>query len=230
MKTSFQIEINSAYERIFFPEERIKTKYKILEILLEACRLILYGQKAETVDSSCKLILYKDKMARLFLVNTRKIYSIAFPFNIYYDEDKTVINYRNLLDLDSYNISNILSILKSEIIKSDKCLDFIDPIIDIESITKTNYWVIFRDLMLLEDGYIRYDHDISGYNEAMKKEKQDKHPLHHLDIFYSAQVSFKIGLDDSYLATDLIETIDSTTACKFLISKDDFYRKALQKK
>ena len=45
MKTAFQLEINKASQKIFFPEERVKDKFKILEIILEACRYIIYNEK-----------------------------------------------------------------------------------------------------------------------------------------------------------------------------------------
>lgn len=216
MKASFQIEINEAAKKIFFPEERIKDKYKIIEILLEACRYIIYSKKEVKVKKPDKIIVKVDKMNRLFFVSQSKIYSITFPFNVFYDDDKTIISYKNSFDIDSYTISNLLSIIKSPIVNSENCLDFVEPVVDFENDQKVNYWTIFRDLILLEDGYLRYDKDEKGYKEAQKKGQGHRHPLHHIDIFYTNQAAFKVGLENEYFDADFIDTLDSNTNCKYL--------------
>ena len=73
MKTIIQIDINQSLTKTFFPEERIKDKFKILEILLEACRYILYNNQTNVSRSKYKMILYKDKMNRLFFIGEKKI-------------------------------------------------------------------------------------------------------------------------------------------------------------
>ncbi|MBS0027086.1 hypothetical protein [Chitinophaga hostae] len=216
MKSSFQIEINQGSLKTFFPEERIKDKYKIIEILLEACRTLLYSPKAEKIRAKTKIIVNIDKMNRLFFVSELKIYSIAFPFNISYDENNTSISYKNIIDIDSLAITNVLSIIKNPIFNSEHCLESVEPIIDIEAEHKINYWTLIRELILLEDGYIRYDKDEKGYQAALEKMQQHRHPLNHIDIFYTNHVSFKLGLEKEYLEADLIDTLDSNTDCKYL--------------
>lgn len=216
MKTAFQIKIDEISKKIFFPEERIKDKFKILEILLEACRYIIYNKKESNVKNGDRLIFNNDKMRRLFFVSKNKIYSIAFPFNIYYSESETRIDYKNRFNLDSYTISNLLSLIKAPTINSESCLDFADPIVDLEQNQNLNYWMMLRDLLLLEDGYIRYDKDEDGYKEALSKKQQHKHPLNHIDIFYTSQVSFKLGLEQDYVDVDIIDTLDVNTNCRYL--------------
>jgi hypothetical protein len=218
MKISFQVEIDSASQKIFFPEERIKDKYKILEILLEACRYIIYNKKERKVQGNYKIILNKGKMSRLFFVSESKIYSIAFPFYIFYNESDVMISYKNLIDIDSFTISNLLSIIKSPALNSEDCLDFVDPVVGLEHDQKINYWGILRDLILLEDGYIRYDIDEEGYKQALRQRQQHKHPLNHFDIFYTNQVTFKLGLEEEYFDSDLIDTLDTNTNCRYLKS------------
>jgi hypothetical protein len=115
MKTTFQLDINPSLVKIFFPEERVKDKFKILEILLEACRYMLYNEKVVSARSQYKMILNKEKMSRLIFVGENKIYSITFPFNINYLKSGLTINFKNRLDIDSQNISTLLSILKSPV-------------------------------------------------------------------------------------------------------------------
>ncbi|WP_126973882.1 hypothetical protein [Gynurincola endophyticus] len=218
MKTLFQIEINLASKKVFFPEERIKNKYKILEILLEACRYIIYSEKEKKVRGSCKMILNTDKMKRIFFISEYKMYSIVFPFNIHYDGRETIISYKNIIDIDSRVITTLLSIIKSPVAYSENCLDFIDPVLESEEDGKINYWPILRDLIFIEEGYLRYDRDLKGYQEALENEQQHRHPLNHIDIFYTNQATFKLGLEQECLEVDFIDTLDSNTNCKYLKS------------
>lgn len=216
MKTSFQFDINQSLIKIFFPEERIKDKYKILEILLEACRYMLYNEGVAIARSQYKMILHKDKMSRLLFVGENKIYSIAFPFNIsQITSDVILINYKNRFDIDSQNISILLSLLKSPTINSEDCLEFIDPI--------TNYpqtiWSTLRDLLILEDGYVRYDKDEVGFEKAKTDGHVHRHPLNHIDIFYTNQATFKLGLKQEYTNNDLIDLMDRNTDSKYLNSR-----------
>lgn len=212
MKTTFQLEINPSLIKTFFPEERVKDKYKILEILLEACRYMLHNEKVSKARSPYKIILYKEKMSRLIFVSENKIYSITFPFNINYLKSDITINYKNRLDIDSQNISTLLSILKSPSMNSENCLDFIDPIVNYEQ----SLWTTLRDLLISEDGYIRYDRDENGYTEAKAKKEEHRHPLNHIDLFYTNQVTFKLGLNEKYVDTDLLDMMNTNTNCKYL--------------
>lgn len=215
MKTSFQLDINLSLIKTFFPEERIKDKYKIIEILLEACRYMLYNKKVSKARSQYRMILNKEKMSRLFFVCENKIYSITFPFNINQTKSELSINYKNRLDIDSKNITTLLSILKSTTVESEDCLEFIDPFVSYDN----NLWTTFRDLLLIEDGYVRYDKDEIGFQEAKNNGHENRHPLNHIDIFYTNQASLKIGLKQEYKDTDLIDLMDRDTDCKYLNSR-----------
>jgi len=214
MKTSFQLEINSSLIRTFFPEGRIKDKYKIIEILLEACRYMLYNEKIPIARSPYKMILSIEKMSRLIFVSENKLYSIYFPFNLTYSESELTMNYKNYLDIDSQNISILLSILKSPYLNSENCLDFIDPIVNLDQ----SFWITLRDLLITEDGYIRYDKDEIRFKEAQTKKEEHRHPLNHIDIFYSNQVTLKLGLSVEYVEDDLIDLMNINTNCKYLIN------------
>lgn len=216
MKTSFQLDINTSLIKTFFPEELIKDKYKILEILLEACRYMLYNKKVATARSKYKMILQKDKMSRLVFVGENKIYSIVFPFNIsQITSDVILINYKNRFDIDSQSISTLLSLLKSPTIISDDCLEFIDPITNYDQ----NLWSTLRDLLILEVGYVRYDKDEEGYKKAKEEGHEHRHPLNHFDIFYTNQATFKLGLKHEQKGTDVIDLMDRNTDCKYLNSR-----------
>jgi hypothetical protein len=97
---------------------------------------------------------------------------------------------------------------------SESCLDFIDPIISFEE----NIWTTFRDLLISEDGYIRYDKDEKGYKEAKLKKEEHRHPLNHIDVFYTNQLTLKLGLTEEYIDTDLIDMMNTNTNCRYLNS------------
>ena len=68
----------------------------------------------------------------------------------------------------------MLFLLKSSF-NTDCIFEFADPIATIVDYN-LNFWSFLRELLLYEDGYIRYDYD---------EEHQDGllHPLNHYDIF-----------------------------------------------
>jgi len=106
----------------------------------------------------------------------------------------------------------LLSLLKSQTINSDNCLEFIDPITDYDQ----NLWITLRDLLILEDGYVRYDKDEEGFNKAKVDGNEHRHPLNHLDIFCTNQATFKLGLKQKYADIDFIDLMDRNTDCKYL--------------
>jgi hypothetical protein len=218
MKTSFEIEIAPSFLPIFFPKYRIKDKYQILKILLESARYIIHGEREEKVKSVNKIIFFREKMNRIFFVSEDKIYSIIFPFNLQIDGDTLTLNFKNLIEIDSFAISNLIILLKNPLINSENCLDFVDPIVDLVDQTKSNYWPVLKDLLMQEEGYIRYDRDPKGYEEAKKKDQEHRHPLHHIDVFYTNGVTFKLGLDNSIADSNLIDILDVSTNCIYLRS------------
>lgn len=216
MKTRFEIELDSTSLSTFFPNYRIKDKLQILQILLESARYILHGKKETKVKAVNKIIFYREKMSRIFLVSEEKIYSIIFPFNLHINKEIVTLNFKNLIEIDSFVISNLIRLLNDPLISSDDCFDFIEPISELEDDSNDKYWPILKELLIQEDGYIRYDKDEKGFDEAKKKNEENRHPLYHLDVFYTNGATFKLGLDNSILHNDLIDILDTNTNCNFL--------------
>lgn len=199
----------------FFPKERIKNKLQILEILLEATRYMLAAPKVYKKNATGKIVLLVDKMSRLFFLNEGKYYSIAFPFLVE-EMDKIQFSFNNLVDIDFEIISNILSVIKGKSFDALCSLDFADSIYDFESEFNENFWVVLRSLILNEDGYIRYDKDLAGYNEAKKKGHQHRHPIHHFDVCYSNMATYKIGLEEKITEKDFIDLLNIKSDCRYL--------------
>lgn len=198
----------------FFPKERVKTKLQLLVILLEATRYMLVYPEMKNIVKKGKVTLAIDKMSRLFFEKDEKYYSIVFPFNTYKNGNKLNFTFQNI-DVDSQLISNVISTIKCDSFQNRCSLDFADAMFDFESELE-DFWVFLRELILIEDGYIRFDKDIEGYNRAKAKGKEHRHPANHYDLYYSNKASFKVGLENEIVMSDFIDLLDIKTDCKYL--------------
>lgn len=214
----FEFDIDKAYLEKFFPKMRVKTKAQIIEILMEATRYMLLNPSIEETKKAGKIVLYIDKMSRVFFFTNKKYFSIVFPF-LAHDKDeydKYKFSFQNDIEVDSKIISKVISIIKCDEFKEKCSLDFVAPICEYQENCDENFWIFLRELLLMEDGYIRYDYDIDNYEKAKEKGEEDKHPLNHYDLFYSSNATFKIGLKKEIKNEEFIDFFDINTDCKYL--------------
>ncbi|MDY6120657.1 MAG: hypothetical protein SPI03_04920 [Campylobacter sputorum] len=73
----------------------------------------------------------------------------------------------------------------------------------------SDIWYILKELIILEDGYIRYDYDLKNADGNI-------HPINHYDIFYTNINQIKIGLSNNIDKNYFLDTLDISKACKFL--------------
>lgn len=198
----------------FFPKERVKNKIQLIEILLEATRYMLVYPNIEKHDTKGKFTLVVDKMSRLFFEKDDKFISFVFPFYVSQIGDELNFTFQNI-DVDSRLISNVISTIRCDSFKNQCSLDFADSMYDFES-EQEDFWVFLRELILLEDGYIRYDKDTEGYNQAKERGEEHRHPVNHYDLYYSSNASFKIGLENEIELKEFIDLLDTKTDCKYL--------------
>lgn len=157
-----------------------------------------------------KVILRVDKMSRLFFVFDKKIFSINFPYVV--TEVDGLLEFRSLhqAKIDSAFTSHVLSVLDmDESFENREILNFADPISDI-CLFDADFWSLLRELLMCEDGYIRFDHDDVRADGR-------RHPVDHLDVFYSSGSTFKVGLDTSISHDVLCDLLDLNTDCHYLI-------------
>lgn len=211
MKT-YEFNINKAYLGKFFPKKRVKTKADIIEILMETIRYMLLNPLVTEEESSGKLILQIDKMSRLFFFSDKKYFSIVFPFFVSFQEDMYNFSFKNMIEIDKGLISKVLSIIKCDEFKANCSLDFVEPICEYEENCDDNFWLFLKELLLMEDGYIRYDYD-------EKNQDNNLHPLNHYDLFYSSNATFKIGLNAEVEKNDFIDLLNINTNCKYLTNR-----------
>ena len=162
-------------------------KKDVIALWMNAIKLIsVYAEPAKEQVSG-HLVLHVDKMSRLFIETGTKSFSVSFPFSIYEKDHGLEFGTSACPEVDSKVTSDILSLINGQdVFSSGNVLEFADPLIELTG-DQDLVWQLLRDLMLVDDGYIRIDHDPDNENGAL-------HPLDHIDIFYSQSATFKIGL------------------------------------
>ncbi|MFP7610090.1 hypothetical protein [Serratia quinivorans] len=204
---SFVFELTEKQHDEFFTP--VRDKIQIILLLMKIIKYMQIEPPVQEAKSSFYMILKVSKMSRVFLISPKKHFSISFPF--------TVINSDNKIQFKSKNLDFINSKITSDVIgffnehnnlSSSSIYDFIEPIDEL-TIEEPGTWQFIKELLLFEEGYIRYDHD-------EKHEDGDKHPLYHLDVFYSSSPTFKIGLKTGYKSLELLELLDLENECKYL--------------
>lgn len=211
----FEFNLNEAYLKKFFPESRVKTKAQIIEILMEAINYMTLNPTVPVNKIQGKIILIKDKMSRLFFIKDKKYFSIAFPFFVTNDENIYTFSFKNRIEIDSQLSSKVISIINCNDFKSDCSIDFISPICEEEQCDE-NFWFFLRELLLMEDGYVRYDYDKETHDKYNEIGEGHKHPLNHYDLFYSSDTTFKIGLENTLNEHEFIDLFNMYTDCLYL--------------
>lgn len=208
-------KISNFSKDTFFPKERIKSKVQIINILLEASRYILANPNVEEIDSVGEIKLIIDKMSRLFFLSENKYYSIVFPFKLYEEDEKFLLSSFNNIEVNPYLISKTKSAINCDNFHDSCVLDFADSLFEYENESE-EVWSFIKELLLLEDGYIRFDNDPIGYKTACEKGTPHKHPTNHYDLFYTNRATFKVGLNKHDTIEEFIDLLDLKTDCRYI--------------
>lgn len=192
-------------EKDFFSAIRSKVDYAKIVIL--AARKLLLDVDVEKVQVQASMKLIVDKMSRLFFYQGKKFYSISFPFlTIVQDGEVVRLTSYSGNDIESREISAAISILDNEQFRLNPSLmDFpLDPDgIDIYGVS------ILEEIFQSEPSYVRYDCDPKNENGIL-------HPLNHLDVNYSQNSTFKIGLRKEINQAYFEDFHNIKTACSFI--------------
>ena len=206
MKTEFKKDFDLYESFVDKSLSRIDSKKQIIELIMETIRYILSYQKPPDKNVAGKMVLCVDKMSRIFFFTKKKYFSIVLPFLVQEENSELTFSY-NGVKVDHDIISKIIYIVKNNGFMSEDIYTFLEIFEN-----DLNYWAILRDLMLMEDGYIRYDID----EEHFDIEKPRQHPLHHCDIFYSNGNTCKFGLDKPLIEPNFIDLLNVRTNCYFM--------------
>ncbi|PHR72667.1 MAG: hypothetical protein COA66_05270 [Arcobacter sp.] len=214
MKKLYEFDINYEYKKKFFLP--IRNKNHIIEILMNSVKYMLLSPSVDDDKIEGKLILYVDKMSRLFFIEDDKIYSINFPFSVYEKEDTFKFSFLSIDEISYKLTSDVIELVNCKQDNNNCTLSFFEPIYEYEEDENEYIWSFLHQLLTLEDGYLRYDHDPKNFKKYQERNEEDKHPLHHLDIFYSSNNSFKLGLRCAIDGDTLISFLDSSKDCKYI--------------
>lgn len=205
---------------------RVKEKRQIIDIWLEISLKLLsnmYKVSNEEVPSLKKselvYLVEKNDFWKIYIIDKylpdhKKIVIMSFPFSISSEFGSILLKYKNK-DVGAREISMIKSVLKY-MYDETKNLTLYDSIIEVlydMELNDDEEEIVLNDMVVellsFSEGYIRYDYD-------PENELGEIHPLYHLDIFFSNQSTFKIGLPRRYEIKDLLDLLDYEKPCRYL--------------
>ena len=214
-----EFKVNMTRRFVELASKPIRNKNHIITLMLEAIPLLTYGDILENPTNNY-VVLRVDKMKRLFFVIEDKVYSFNFPFNIEIkagERNPIIYDPVSDLELDALNLTILRSAHEEMFYQDDGKGDILDldsELIQVIDCFDTNHnkdiiWKIFKMLLTFEAGYLRYDYD-------EKRENGKLHPLNHLDINYSSEGTFKIGINNKVDYNTFIDILDIRTDCYFI--------------
>lgn len=202
---------------------RVKEKRQIIDIWLEISLKLLsemYKVSNEEVpllnNTESVYLVEKNDFWKIYIIDKylpdhKKIVIMSFPFNIDLKFKSICLKYKDK-DIRPREISMIKSVLNYMYDKNHTLYDsIIEVLFDMELNNEEERVLndIVVELLSFNEGYIRYDYD-------PENEQGKIHPLYHLDLFFSNQSTFKIGLLRRYKMNDLLELLDYEKPCKYL--------------
>jgi hypothetical protein len=201
-------------DKIFVP---CRSKDELMVRLSEAIAELTFSVES---PNDFDLLIVIGKFQRIFFLSESKIFSLFFPFSIKRSDDPDLPHAyeMNGVTIDSFILSKACTAIVDGL--ADEAKDiyaFADSVIacftvsDVEGVQSVSedVWKLVRRMMMLEEGYLRYDNDPHNFNEIT-------HPLDHLDIFYSPSCTFKVGLAGKIQHGHLLDILDPATRCRIM--------------
>lgn len=186
----------------------IRSKRDVIFLLMRSMKIMLLPE-IPAPGAVGSMVLQVDKMSRLFFVLKDKIFSINFPFVVI--DDDGILTFRSIHHsaINSMVTSQVISLLELDnVFENIDVLHFAEPISDLCEYDE-DLWCLFRELLMQEDGYIRYDYDPKQSNGHL-------HPLHHLDVFYTSGSTFKLGLKRNVSLENFSDVLNRNTNCHYV--------------
>ena len=217
----FSINLLEYQSKVLFQE--VSDYKSFMKIELKLLEYLLTFWHGNTELKPPYLYVDDKNLHRAFLVNQdgHKIITIGFQFavkTVLWDSNDTAnrISHLNLLGENGRvtlrNVSEANSILAS--LPEKNSGSYYEANIS-ESIQDDSFR-LFEYLLFTEPGYVRYDDDIRGF-------KPNIHPRYHLDVNFTPNISYKIGLRAKSCLEDIINAIDRHKTCPIIdLSPQDY--------
>ena len=191
----------------------VRAKSDVIVLWMNVVKAFLVQQPSAESDVAAALSINISTMSRVFctLNDGRKIYSISFPFTVRKNGNEIHFFSRDGIAIDSQISSLVITLVNTDcVLDASDPYAFMDPVLNAMDINQ-GAWSLLRELMLAEDGYVRYDWDTERVNGHL-------HPEHHLDLCYSNPSTFKVGLSRQLNQAELLAILDVDTDCHYLHS------------
>lgn len=187
----------------------IREKVDVIRLVMNIVKIMLVNDDLPAGRRQGELVLHVSSMSRVLLFTDKKFFSLNFPFRVYVDQE--ILKFSSIYcdDVDNKVTSDVLSIFSGQDRgRGEDMYAFADAVLEIEG-HNGDFWGLVREMMLFEDGYLRYDHDPARANGK-------HHPLHHLDICYSSATTYKVGLKAALEEAAFEDLLNLETECRFL--------------
>jgi len=190
------------FDSLKITTKAIRSKIDIINCILKISEILLIKNHLPPSNNKNDIVvrIVVKKMSRVFLKYEKSIVSFYWPFIVSEDLNH-IISIKNSFceKIDAKTIKFVEFIINS--------VEFQDPThttsahekfeeayLDFDfdfSIEPIHLWNMINYLLKIDHGYFRYDNDPSNTNGR-------KHPLDHIDFFYTNPCTFKIGLKKSF--------------------------------
>lgn len=187
----------------------IRSKYDYAEILLSAVKIMMNPTHIPREHVASELILHVNKMSRLFFSQPKKIFSVNFPFVATLQQDQSLTFSSHAHPKIDHKATSIALGLLTELRRPGISALDLAAHVDEAAAIDPHAWELLLDILTVEDGYVRYDNDI-------ERADGNRHPQHHIDVFYSNRTTFKLGLSAAGSDENLIDMLDIYTDCHFV--------------
>ena len=193
-------------DRILTP---IRTKHQLVILLLNAIKTIRINRFISDDDSVGKIMLTIAKMSRLSISMENKVFTFTFPFKVVESDGDIQVYSDSIGEIESVIISEAIEMFSDERLQNTSCISEFATYVLEKAELKPGFWPFIKELLFMEDGYVRYDID-------PERENGHLHPEHHLDLFYSSRATFKVGLNNQINNDELIDILNTSTNCHYL--------------
>ena len=204
-----QIHKNKLLGKITSTNDYAKMKLSLLEILIS---FWTGNPKKPTIP----YVIIKNDVSfqRAIIVCQDKIFSFSFSYHLHVnnkDYDKRSNNiieyYYKGFRIGTKAISEARALINSYNAVENNTYCY--TILDVDESTSEEAFVLFESLYMIEPGYIRYDHDPNRADPIA-------HPLDHLDINFSKDVVYKIGLSNRIGISGIEQILSAIPQCPYL--------------
>lgn len=189
-----------------------REKANVVMFWMQAAKTILSFVEPNPDQVRGKMIVCTGRMHRIFVESEGKVFSTALPFSVKKSDGFYACTLRSGIDLSSKLTSEVIAALSTtSSFRNIEILGFADDIMGVSDDPNT-LWAALSELINSDDGYLRFDHDPD-------REDGRRHPLNHIDIFFSQSATFKLGIDERLEIDAFSDLLNVQTDCHYLSKK-----------